>query len=83
MQWHTDDCSPSGVATLSGRAWVGALRGQSLYSVDISGRGLRTKHRYFEGTFGRIRTVKQAPDRSLWITTSNGGGTDKVLRIVV
>ena len=82
-QWHTDVCSPSGVATLKGRAWVGALRGESLWSVDISGRGVRTKHRYFEGTFGRIRNVKRAPDRSLWITTSNGGGGDKVLRIVV
>jgi glucose/arabinose dehydrogenase len=83
VQWHTDVCSPSGVATLKGRAWVGALRGESLWSVDISGRGVRTKHRWFEGTFGRIRNVKRAPDRSLWITTSNGGGGDKVLRIVV
>lgn len=83
VQWHTDVCSPSGVATLNGRAWVGALRGESLYSVDISGPGLRTRRRYFEGTFGRIRNVKRAPDRSLWITTSNGGGSDRVLRIVV
>ena len=83
VQWHPADASPSGVTTLKGRAWVGALRGESLWSVDISGRGVRTKHRYFQGTFGRIRNVKRAPDRSLWITTSNGGGTDRVLRIVV
>ena len=35
VQWHTDDCSPSGVTTLGGRAWVGALRGECLWSVDI------------------------------------------------
>lgn len=81
VQWHPADCSPSGVATLHGRAWVGALRGECLWSVDIDGRGRRTKTRYFHGTFGRIRNVKRAPDRSLWITTGNGGGTDKVLRI--
>ena len=28
-------------------------------------------------------TVKRAPDRSLWITTSNGGGRDKVVRVTV
>jgi glucose/arabinose dehydrogenase len=81
VRWHPVDCSPSGVATLYGRAWVGALRGECLWSVDIQGRGLRRKTRYFHGTFGRIRMVKRAPDRSLWITTSNGGGQDKVVRI--
>jgi glucose/arabinose dehydrogenase len=83
VQWHPDVCSPSGVTTLAGRAWVGALRGESLWSVDVSGPGLRTKRRYLQGTFGRIRNVKRAPDRSLWITTSNGGGRDRVIRIVV
>ncbi|QWZ07999.1 PQQ-dependent sugar dehydrogenase [Nocardioides panacis] len=81
VQWHPADCSPSGVTTLHGRAWVGALRGECLWSVDIDGRGLRRKTRYFHGTFGRIRNVKRAPDGSLWLTTSNGGGTDKVLRV--
>lgn len=81
VRWHPVDCSPSGIATLYGRAWIGALRGQSLWSVDIKGKGLRKKVRYFHGTFGRIRMVKRAPDNSLWITTSNGGGRDKVVRI--
>jgi hypothetical protein len=71
------------VATLDGRASVGALRGESLWSVDISGRGRGRKMRYFNGTLGRIRHVKRAPDRSLWLTTSNGGGQDKVVRVTV
>jgi len=82
-QWHPADCSPSGVATLDGRAWVGALRGESLWSVDVSGRRRGRKVRWFNGTLGRIRHVKRAPDRSLWLTTSNGGGQDKVVRVTV
>ncbi len=81
VRWHPADCSPSGIATLRGRAWVGALRGECLWSVDIVGTGKRAKKRYFHGTFGRIRMVKRAPDHSLWIGTSNGGGRDKVVRI--
>jgi glucose/arabinose dehydrogenase len=81
VRWRPQYCSPSGMATLNGRAWVGALRGQCLWSVDIAGRGKGTKTRYFHRTFGRIRMVKRAPDGSLWIGTSNGGGRDKVVRI--
>jgi glucose/arabinose dehydrogenase len=33
------------------------------------------------GTFGRLRTVVQGPDDSLYIATSNGGGQDVILRV--
>jgi glucose/arabinose dehydrogenase len=81
VQWHTEDCSPSGVAIRHGIAWVGALRGESLWAVDVGGRGARRKTRHFHGDFGRIRMVKRAPDDSLWIGTSNGGGADRIHRI--
>jgi glucose/arabinose dehydrogenase len=84
----TDTCSPSGVAVARGRAWVGALRGQCLYSVRLHGPNRRNVQRWFAGDFGRVRTVQEAPDGSLWITTSNrdGRGTptphdDRVIRI--
>lgn len=87
-QWDTDICSPSGVAVLGGRAWLGALRGECLWSVRLDGPNRGRKARYFTGRFGRIRSVAKAPDRTLWITTSNrdGRGTpaaadDRVLRI--
>jgi glucose/arabinose dehydrogenase len=82
-QWHPADCSPSGLAIVGGRAWVGALRGESLWSVDLTGTGRGTKRRYFQGRFGRIRTVERAPDGSLWVGTSNGGGGDRILRVTV
>jgi len=82
-QWHPENASPSGIACSHGSAWVGTLRGQSLWQVDISGANARTRRRHFHGTFGRIRMVKRAPDSSLWIGTSNGGGADRIVRITV
>jgi hypothetical protein len=49
--------------------------------VGISGRG--RKARWLHGTLGLIRHVKRAPDRSLWLTTGNDGGRDKVVRATV
>jgi glucose/arabinose dehydrogenase len=86
----TSTCSPAGVAVARGRAWLGALRGQCLYSVRLTGDHAGRKRRHFAGRFGRIRTVKAAPDGSLWITTSNrdgrgspGSTDDRVIRIAL
>ena len=86
----TSSCSPSGLAIAGGRAWVGALAGDCLYSVRLSGERKRTIVRHFHEDFGRIRTVQKAPDGSLWITTSNRDGRgsptdndDRVIRITL
>ena len=34
-----------------------------------------------DGTFGRLRTPMLGPDGALYVTTSNGGGADRILRI--
>ena len=34
-----------------------------------------------DGTFGRLRTPMLGPDGALYVTTSNGGGVDRILRI--
>lgn len=88
VTWSTAECSPSGVATAKGWAYVGALRGRSLWAVKLNGRRRRRKVRLLNGRVGRIRTVERAPDGSLWITTSNrdGRGTpgpndDRVIRV--
>lgn len=88
VTWPTSECSPSGIATAKGWAYVGALRGRSLWAVRLNGRRAGRKVRLFEDRLGRIRTVERAPDGSLWITTSNrdGRGTpgpadDRVVRV--
>ncbi len=83
VSWSpTSTCSPSGLAIARGRAWVGALAGQSLYSVVLAGSDAGRIRRHFRGDFGRIRTVVTAPDGSLWITTANGGN-DRVIRLLL
>ena len=34
-----------------------------------------------DGTFGRLRTPMPGPDGALYVTTSNGGGSDRILRL--
>jgi len=86
--WRPENCSPGGIAIVGNRAWIGALRGQSLWSVVLSGAHKGRRRRHLHGRFGRIRGVHAAPDGSLWITTSNRDGRapahahdDKVVRI--
>ncbi|NUR09085.1 MAG: PQQ-dependent sugar dehydrogenase [Nocardioidaceae bacterium] len=89
-QWHPENCSPSGIAVTRDRAWIGALRGQCLWSVVLTGPNRGRRARFFLRRFGRIRSVAKAPDGSLWIGTSNrdGRGTpaqadDRILRIAL
>lgn len=90
-EWSpTSTCSPAGIAVANGRAWLGALRGECLFSVRLRGPEAGRKRRHFAGRFGRIRQVMKAPDGSLWITTSNrdgratpGAGDDKVIRVAL
>ena len=72
--WPTDDASPSGLAYLDGHLWLGALRGERLWRVDVTGRHASHPADFFVGTYGRMRTVVVAPDGNLWVTTSNRDG---------
>jgi glucose/arabinose dehydrogenase len=83
-QWPTDEASPSGIAIRGGQAFLGALQGECVLSVDLAtGRS----RRWLEG-HGRIRLVAAAPDGSLWVGTSNkdgrgspGPSDDRILRV--
>jgi glucose/arabinose dehydrogenase len=81
----------SGITFLSGpqwRDWNGAVA-----SAALKGAHLRVLLLNAEGTgtvaqaavltgFGRLRTPVQGPDGNLYVTTSNGGGADSILRVV-
>jgi glucose/arabinose dehydrogenase len=86
--WDTDACSPSGIAVRHGRAWLGALQGQCLWSVVLHGPHRGRARRWFAGAHGRVRAVAAAPDGSLWVGTSNRDGRatprpgdDRILRV--
>ncbi len=78
--WPTSEASPSGAEILvegaipqwEGDLFVTALRGESLWRLELDDRGNVTgRQRLLEGEIGRVRDVAQAPDGSLWISTSN------------
>jgi glucose/arabinose dehydrogenase len=59
---------------VGGRLWLGALRGERLWRVDVNGRRAREEKGFFVGKYGRLRTVVPDPNGNLWVTTSNRDG---------
>lgn len=74
VQWPTEDASPSGLAYLDGHLWLGALKGERLWRVNVDGQEAGGAKAFFIGKYGRMRTVVAAPDGNLWVTTSNRDG---------
>ena len=88
--------APSGATfvTLPRSSWSGdfmfaALRGEQLRRVRLDGCRVRLNRPLFTGRFGRLRTVVEAPDGSLYVLTNNRDGRgaprrgdDRILRVV-
>ncbi len=81
----------AGAAFLAGPQWgdldgtlaVGALRGEKLLFMTVGPDGAVTEVGVpapLDGTYGRIRAVRTAPDGALLLSTSNGSD-DRILRI--
>jgi quinoprotein glucose dehydrogenase len=94
--WLWEDAvAPSGAAfvTRDGSAWTGdlvvsTLRGNALRVLDVDGGSITDETKLVEDR-GRLRGVVEAPDGTLWVTTSNRDdygeakdGDDKVLRVI-
>lgn len=86
--WRTDQASPSGAAIRGRNLYVAALRGETLFRIRLSGTRAGRPRSVLSSRYGRIRTIVVAPDRSLWIATSNRDGRgdprrgdDKLLRV--
>jgi glucose/arabinose dehydrogenase len=62
-----------------GSLFVGQLKESDLRRFTIADAATQ-RDVFFDGTFGRIRTVRQGPDGSLYFTTSNGSD-DRVVRV--
>jgi glucose/arabinose dehydrogenase len=88
--WPTADASPSGITIVGDVIYMAALRGQRLWEIPITEGGVGEPVPALQGEHGRLRTPRQAPDGSLWITTSNRDGgispsreDDRILRVTL
>jgi len=83
----------SGASWLRGARWgswegrlaVAALKDSSLRVMQFSKAGRLVSVALparLNQTYGRLRSPQLGPHGALYITTSNGGGVDKVLRVV-
>lgn len=74
VQWPTDQASPSGIAFAEGTVFMTALRGQRLWGIPVGGGRAGEPEAFFVGELGRLRTIAEAPDGSLWLVTNNTDG---------
>ncbi|MFI5894734.1 PQQ-dependent sugar dehydrogenase [Actinoplanes sp. NPDC051513] len=70
--------SCSGVAIVRDALYLACQRGARVYRSQIAGDALTGTQQYFNGTYGRLRTIEPAPDGGLWLTTTNAGDKDSV-----
>lgn len=76
----------------TGHLFFGALKGTSLWRLEIDPSNpdaIAKQEQLFDGVYGRIRGVFEAPDGSIYFTTSNRDGRgspsdqdDRILRLV-
>ena len=92
--WSSGDrtLAISGGMFLEGDAWgawdgrlaVAALKDRSLSIFEFTRAGAfvsRVVPPELDGIFGRLRTPTLGPDNALYISTSNGGGSDQILKV--
>jgi glucose/arabinose dehydrogenase len=82
--------APSGASFVTGARWgswngvlaVATLRGQALRTFRLAPRTGALEDVGITMTgYGRLRAVTQGPDGDLYVSTSNGGGTDRIIRL--
>ena len=80
--------APSGAEFITGSQWgqwkdqmaVAVLKDEELLLVALDGGRVEEVATELEGTLGRLRTVRNAPDGSLWLTTDASPGS--LVRVV-
>jgi glucose/arabinose dehydrogenase len=89
-QWATEDASPSGIAIVDDVVYLAGLKGERLWQAPIEGSTVAPPKAFFQGKYGRLRTVVAAAPGEMWLVTNatDGRGTprngdDRVLRVVL
>ncbi|MFF0729605.1 PQQ-dependent sugar dehydrogenase [Streptomyces sp. NPDC004134] len=91
VQWPTPDASPSGIAFAEGSIWMASLRGERLWRIPLDGtKAAADPQAFFDGKYGRLRTVVRASDGELLLMTNETDlrgtpekGDDRILRLEV
>jgi glucose/arabinose dehydrogenase len=72
-----------------GNFFFGALKGEAIIRLVLDNRRVVSQERLLVKTYGRIREISEAPDGSIYFSTSNRDGRgdasredDRILRIV-
>ena len=86
--WAPTSIAPSGMAFLTsdryptwkGNLFIGALRGQALVRIELSGNTVTRQERLLQTLNERIRDVRQGPDGLLYLLTDNASG--RILRVL-
>ncbi|MGH9153462.1 MAG: PQQ-dependent sugar dehydrogenase, partial [Acidimicrobiales bacterium] len=67
--------------SLTGALLLACLRGSQLRALTLDAAGGLVSERVVVSGQGRLRTAVEGPDGSVYVATSNGGGTDRILRV--
>ncbi len=85
---RSDTWAPGDVEIVGDTLFFTGLRGETLYSADISGDTLINLTRDFTSRFGRLRALRLGPEGYLYSSTSNTDGRgnekandDRIIRI--
>ncbi len=89
----TPTIAPSGASFLEGDEWgayeglllIGVLKDTGVLALRLDEDGTLVEQfriPELEDTYGRIRAVRQGGDGALYLTTDNGDGQDRLLRVV-
>ena len=85
VTWPTTEGGPSGLAIINDHLFVGTTVGRRLYRLRIEGSQLVEQEVFFQGQYGRLRTVEVDREGDLWVTTTwdldEEPGNDRVLHV--
>ncbi|MEU4766867.1 PQQ-dependent sugar dehydrogenase [Actinosynnema sp. NPDC023794] len=85
--WPTSAAGPSGLAIINDHLFIGTTVGQRVYRLRVEGSEVVEEQVYFQGEYGRLRTVEVDREGDLWLTTSWDrdweAGNDRVLHVDV
>ncbi len=94
---YTPACAPASAMFYDGKVFsqfkgnffFGCLRGERIIRVRLDGRRVVKQEDLLKEIYGRVREIEEAPDGSIWFSTSNRDGRgspakddDRIVRLV-